>query len=84
MVGITPTYHVDYVTVSAKIRRDLHRKLKLYKVPISEVIRRALEEEVARREKEELRRLLERAGEILRKTPAGEVVSAVRSTRDEQ
>ena len=75
---------MGYVTVSAKIRRELYLKLKEYGVPISKVIRRALEEEVRRREEEEVRKALRRAQEILRRIPREAIVEAIRASRDER
>ncbi len=75
---------MGYVTVSAKIRRELYLKLKEYGVPISKVIRRALEEEVRRREEEEVREALRRAQEILRRIPREAIVEAIRASRDER
>jgi len=70
--------------VSAKIRKELYEKLKRYGVPISEVIRKALEEEVRRREEKEVREALKRAQEILMKISPEEIVTAVRSSREER
>lgn len=70
--------------MSAKIRKELYEKLKRYGVPISEVIRKALEEEVRRREEKEVREALKRAQEILMKIPPEEIVTAVRSSREER
>ncbi|OYT49100.1 MAG: hypothetical protein B6U85_00050 [Desulfurococcales archaeon ex4484_42] len=75
---------MGWVTVSAKIRKELYEKLKRYGVPISEVIRKALEEEVRRREEKEVREALKRAQEILMKIPPEEIVTAVRSSREER
>lgn len=75
---------VEVITVSAKIRKELYRKLKKYGVPISQVIRKALEEEVARREEEEVRHALRSAQKTLNKIPPKEIVAAVRSSRDER
>jgi antitoxin CcdA len=77
-------YYLSWITVSAKIRRELYEKLKKYGVPVSEVIRRALEEEVRRREEEEVRNALKRMQEILMKIPPEEIVSAIRSAREER
>jgi antitoxin CcdA len=74
---------LSWVTVSAKVRRELYEKLRRYGVRVSEVIRRALEEEVEKREEEEARNALRHAQMILRKIPSDELVVAVRSTRDE-
>jgi len=75
---------VGYVTVSAKIRRELYVKLKKYGVPISRVVRRALEEEVRRREEEEVRAALSKAQEILSRIPSTEIVEVVRASREER
>ena len=75
---------MSYVTVSAKVRRELYLKLKKYGVPISKVIREALEEEVRRREEEEVRAALGKAQEILNRIPSAEIVEAIRSSREER
>jgi len=75
---------VGYVTISARIKRELYEKLRKYNVSVSDVIRRALEEEVRRREEEELRRKLKEAQEILKKIPFEELVKAIRSGREER
>lgn len=64
---------MGYVTVSAKIKRELWEKLKRYNIPISDVIRRALEK-VRKAEEEELARALDEAGQILSKIPDEEIV----------
>ncbi len=74
----------SYITVSAKIRRTLYEKIRKYGINVSEVIRRALQEEVARREEEELRRMLEEAGKILGKVPEKRLVEHIRSSREEK
>ncbi len=73
----------SYITVSAKIKRELYKKIRKYGINVSEVIRRALQEEVARREEEELRRMLEEAGKILGKVPEKRLVEHIRSSREE-
>ena len=75
---------MSYVTVSARIKRELYEKLKKYGVSISDVIKRALEEEVRRREEEELREILRRAQGILSRIPPGELVEAIRGSREER
>ncbi|MCX8180891.1 MAG: hypothetical protein N3E41_05915 [Thermofilaceae archaeon] len=72
------------VVVSAKIERELYEKVKKYRIPVSVVIRRALEEEVARVEEKEVEVALEKAGRILEKVPRGEFVEVVRSSREER
>ncbi len=75
---------MSYVTVSAKVKREFYEKLKQYNVRISEVIRRALEEEVKRREEEEAREKLAAMQEILVKIPREEIVETIRKTREEK
>ena len=43
------------VTISAKITRNLREKLRERGIDVSRVVRNALEDEIARREEEELR-----------------------------
>jgi len=73
---------MSFVTVSAKVRRELWERLKGYGVNISEVIKRSLEEEVRRREEEEARRLLGEASKRLRKLKEEEIVESVRKSRE--
>ena len=48
--------------------------MKKYGIPVSRVVRKALEEEV--------RRFLERIGEILEKIPPEEIVKSIRESRE--
>ena len=75
---------LTYVTVSAKVRRELYEKLKRYGVSISGVIRKALEEEVKRREEEEIRRALDNVQRMLLRIKPKEIVKVIRETRDER
>jgi len=75
---------LGYVTVSARIRRELYEKLKRYGIVVSDVIRRALEEEVRRREEEEIASMLDKAQEILARIPSEELVEAIRASREER
>jgi len=75
---------MSYVTVSARIRRELYLKIQKYGIKVSEVIRKALEEEVRKREEEEAKRMLDKARRILSKIPAEEIVEAVREAREER
>ena len=57
--------------------------MKRYGVPVSEVIRRVLEE-VGRREEMKVREALARAQGILKRIPLEELVEAVRASREER
>jgi len=76
--------YLAYVTVSAKIRRELYEKLRKYGIVVSDVIRKALEEEIRRREEEEIKEALVKAQRILKKIPSKEIVNAVRAGREER
>ena len=75
---------MGFVTVSAKVRRELWEKLRSYGVSISEVIERSLEEEIKRKEEEEARRLLGEASKLLRKLSEGEIVESIRESREKR
>lgn len=70
------------VTVTAKIPAELKERLKRLGVNVSELIRKTLELEAERLERERLRKMAEEAGEILQKIPAEELVEAVRMGRE--
>jgi len=59
---------MSWVTVSTKVRKELLDKAKKYGINVSEVLRRALEEEVRKREKEEARKVAEELAKELKAT----------------
>ena len=71
-----------YVTVSAKVRRELLEEARRLNINVSEIIRRALEEEVHRRKLASLEERLRRKREILDKIDVGEVVRLIREDRE--
>ena len=72
-----------YITVSSKVSRELKEEAERLGVRISEVLRRALVEEVRRRRLEALRGRLEGLAPVLEKLDVGGVVEGVRADRDE-
>ena len=72
----------DYVTVSTKVRRRLKEEAERLGVKISEVLRRALEEEVRRRKLEELEEKLSEIGEALDRIDIDRVVKSIREDRE--
>jgi len=72
----------DYITVSTKVRRELKEEAERLGVRISEVLRRALEEEVKRRKLEELERKLSELGGALEKIDIDRVVKSIREDRE--
>jgi len=73
-----------YVTVSAKVKTSLWERIKKFNINVSEVIRRALEEEVTRMEEKELAKELEEIGKTLSIHTDKEIVELIRSSREER
>ncbi|MCE4621196.1 MAG: type II toxin-antitoxin system CcdA family antitoxin [Desulfurococcales archaeon] len=71
-----------YVTVSAKVRRELLEEARRLNINISELIRRALEEEVRRRRLLRLEERLREKQGILAKIDVDELVRLIREDRD--
>jgi len=78
MVGIVGSY----VTISVKVRRELREEAERLGIKISEVLRRALEEEVKRRKLEELKKRLEKVSEALDKIDVERFVRHIREDRE--
>lgn len=75
---------VKYETVSARIPPELKEKIDKYNVKTSEVIREALEEEVRRRELEDLKEHAQRLRPLLDRVTTEEVVRSIREDRDKR
>jgi hypothetical protein len=71
-----------YETVSARIPQELKEKIDRYNVKTSEIIRSALEEEVRKRELQELKDEVHRLKPILDRITTEEVVKSIREDRD--
>ncbi|MCD6244726.1 MAG: type II toxin-antitoxin system CcdA family antitoxin [Candidatus Korarchaeota archaeon] len=72
----------NYITVSTKVRRELKEEAERLGVKISEVLRRALEEEVRRRKFEELEKELSEVGEVLDRIDTDRIVKSIREDRE--
>lgn len=64
-----------------RVPTELKDDLKRYGIEVSEVTRKALEEEVRRREREELKGMAEELGEFLEKIPRERIVEGIREDR---
>lgn len=73
-----------YKTVSAKVRTSLWERIKKLNINVSEIIRRALEEEVRKMEEKELAEELGEVGKILSIHTDEEIVELIRSSREER
>jgi post-segregation antitoxin (ccd killing protein) len=71
---------VSCVTVSTKVKKEILKKARKYNINISEVLRKALEQEIARRE-EEARKSAERISKELRLSEE-EVARLIREDRE--
>lgn len=75
---------VETTTISAKISKEMRQKLERFHVPVSEVIRAALEAEIRKKEEEQVAGDLEHARTILKKVPKGQISDIIRADRDER
>lgn len=73
-----------YITVSAKIPKELKEKMREMNINISQLVRRAIEEEVNRREENKLRILAAEASRSLKKIPPEEITRIIRETREQR
>ena len=72
------------VVISARIPKELKEKARKYGINISEFIRRSLEEEIRRRELEEITRKLKKFRDKFRHVDVDDVVKVVREIREER
>ncbi|PSO06564.1 VapB-type antitoxin [Candidatus Marsarchaeota G2 archaeon BE_D] len=72
---------MKWITVSTKVRRELLEKAREHGINVSKVLRRALEEEVKRKEEEEARRAANKVAESIHLSPE-EVARIIREARD--
>ena len=72
---------MNSVTISVRIPRELKKKIDSYGIKISEVVRKALEEEVRRRELEEAVKAAEELRELFSRIPDEEIVRVIKEYR---
>ena len=72
----------SYVTVSVKVKRELKEEAEGRGIWLSEVLRRALEEEVERRRLEMLGKELEELGDALERIDVERFVKHIREDRE--
>jgi len=71
-----------YVIVTGRIPKELKEKIKKFGINVNRVIRRALEEEVRRREMELLEKSASEAAKILKKIDMNRIIRSIREDRD--
>jgi len=72
---------MSWATVSTKVKKEILEKARKYNINISEVLRKALEQEIARREEEEARKSAEKISKELR-LPNEEVAKLIKEDRE--
>jgi len=70
--------------VTVRVKKSLKEKARKYKIDVSRTVRAALEDEIRKREEEELSQALIDIKAILQKIPDEEIVKAVRESRDQR
>jgi len=70
------------VTVSTKIPKQLKEKIQRLKIKPSKILRKALEDEVKKREIEELKQEINKLKPVFDKVSMEEVVKSIREDRD--
>ena len=72
----------NYVTISIKVRRELKEEAERLGIKVSEVLKRALEEEIKKRKLEMLERELEKLSEALDRIDVERFVKHIREDRE--
>src|SRR4030065_1963912 len=72
------------VTVSTKIPKQLKEKMQRLKIKPSKILRKALEDEVKKREMEELKEEINKIKPVLDKVSIDEIVKSIREDRENQ
>jgi len=75
---------VSTTVISVRIRKELKKKARELGIDIREVLERALEEAIRRREEEELVKALEELKNLFSHISEEEWIGAVRSSRHER
>ena len=70
------------VTVSTKIPKQLKEKMQRFKIKPSKILRKALEDEVRKREVEELKEELNKLKPVLAKVSMEDIVKSIREDRE--
>jgi Ulp1 family protease len=72
----------ESVTVSTKIPKHLKEKIQRLKIKPSKILRQALEDEVKKREVEELKQELTKLKPVLERVSMEHIVGSIREDRD--
>ena len=78
----TITTMAKYETVSVKVSAELKQKLKKYGIKPSKLLRKTLEQEIQKRELEEIKTQIQTLSNALARIDMTDVVSTIRTDRD--
>ncbi len=70
--------------LTVRVDKALKGKIRKYKISVSKIARQALEEEIRKREKQELTDAIIEMKTLLEKIPDEEIIKAVRESRDQR
>jgi len=73
-----------YETVSVKVPAEIKQKLKKYGIKPSKLLRKTLEQEIRRREIEEIKTEIQNLGDALYRIDMADVVSTIREDREKR
>lgn len=73
-----------YETVSVKVPAEIKQKLKKYGIKPSKLLRKTLEQEIRRREIEEIKIEIQNLGDALDRIDMADVVSTIREDREKR
>lgn len=71
-----------YITASTKIKKELKEEAERLGINISEVMRRAVEDEVRRRKLIDINRELEKLADVLDRIDIERIVKSIRESRE--
>ena len=78
------TTMAKYETVSVKVPAEMKQKLKKYGIKPSKLLRKTLEQEIRKREIEEIKTEIQDLGDALTRIDMADVVSTIRTDRDKR
>jgi post-segregation antitoxin (ccd killing protein) len=72
----------ECVTVSTKIPKQLKEKMRTLKIKPSRILRKAIEDEIKRKEAEQLKQEIDKLKPILEKVSIEDIVKSIREDRE--
>jgi len=70
--------------LTIRVDKALKGKIRKYKLSVSKITRQALEEEIKKRERQELVDTIVEMKTLLQKIPDEEIIKAIRESRDQR